>query len=372
MPDTVIALSERRDTAALQMPLVSVVITNFNYRRYIRHAIDSVQRQSYRKFECIIVDDCSTDGSFDEIKSYVDLLGDRRFCVTQTNVNSGQMAAIKVGLDRTSGAFVLCLDGDDLLYPNALQHHLTAHLNASHSAGVTVSDVTLIDGDDTLLASTYASLVKLRIVDDSGPGALIPPEAIGTIDNDELDLPEPPIQLRHVDRSWFGWHGVGTSGMMWRRDLLDLVWPADMNGLRICADAYLYYLCHLIAGTVTINLPLFYYRLHRRNGFAKFPVIGGRFWFGQFMDSDKRIAPQVVNHLVTNADRFVRQIGAQRVAEIINYFVPRWEIYDHVRGSEPLRLWYGNGSEWRFKFYYGFHYRKRLFATDILRRCVGR
>jgi glycosyltransferase involved in cell wall biosynthesis len=82
-----------------------------------------VQQQSYRKFECVIVDDRSTDGSFDEIESYVHSLADPRFQVLQMDINSGQMAATRAGLERTSGPFVVCLDGDDLLHLDALRCH---------------------------------------------------------------------------------------------------------------------------------------------------------------------------------------------------------------------------------------------------------
>jgi hypothetical protein len=47
----IIALCERRDAVASNIQLVSGVITNFNYRQYIREAINFVQQQTYRKFE---------------------------------------------------------------------------------------------------------------------------------------------------------------------------------------------------------------------------------------------------------------------------------------------------------------------------------
>jgi glycosyltransferase involved in cell wall biosynthesis len=328
-----------------------------------------VQQQSYRKFECVIVDDRSTDGSFDEIESYVHSLADPRFQVLQMDINSGQMAATRAGLERTSGPFVLCLDGDDLLHPDALRCHLAAHLNSSYSAGVSVCDAQLIDGDNTLLQTTYHTLFKKRTADPNAGAKPIPRHAIGTIKDDQLDLPDPPMRVQYIEGKWQGWYGVATSGMMWRRDLLDLVWPADMTGLRVSADYYLYNLCHLISGTLTINLPLFSYRLHRRNNFSSGPVIGGFFVAGPHLDHNKVIEPQIVAHLVDNADRFDRLIGMQRVVEIIAILVKRWEIYDHVKRSKPLRLWYGNGSEWRFAFNYGFRYRKRIFIRRLLRRC---
>jgi hypothetical protein len=90
---------------------------------------------------------------------------------------------------------------------------------------------------------------KKRTADPNAGAKPIPRHAVGTIKDDQLDLPDPPMRVQYIDRAWHGWHGIATSGMMWRRDLLDLVWPADMTGLRICADLYLYFLCHLISGT---------------------------------------------------------------------------------------------------------------------------
>jgi glycosyltransferase involved in cell wall biosynthesis len=371
MSDKVIALSECRDSAAVQLPMVSVVITNFNYRRYIRQAIDSVQQQSYRTFECVIVDDCSTDGSFNEIANYVHSLADSRFQVLQMDINSGQMAAIKAGMERTSGPFVLCLDGDDHLHPDALRCHLAAHLNSSYSAGVSVCDAQLIDGDNTLLQTTFHTLLKKRTAEAQAAVKPIPRHAVGIIKDAQLDLPGPPMRVQYIERGFYGWHGVATSGMMWRRELLDVVWPADMTRLRVSADYYLYHLCHLISGTIAINLPLFSYRLHRQNQFASFPLIGGFFATGPNADHHKVIEPQIVAHLVDNADRFNRLIGAQRVVEIIALFAKRWELYDHVKRSKLLRLWYGNGSEWRFAFNYGFRYRKRIVIRRLLRRWLG-
>ena len=53
-------------------PLVSIIIDNFNYARFIRAAIDSALAQSYQPIEVIVVDDGSTDASRDVISSYGD------------------------------------------------------------------------------------------------------------------------------------------------------------------------------------------------------------------------------------------------------------------------------------------------------------
>ena len=54
----------------MRMPLVTVIIPNYNHAKYLRQRIDTVLNQTYTSFEVIILDDCSTDNSKDIILSY--------------------------------------------------------------------------------------------------------------------------------------------------------------------------------------------------------------------------------------------------------------------------------------------------------------
>ena len=74
-----------------ERPLVSIVITNYNYGRYLRAAIDSALAQTYAPIEVIAVDDGSTDGSREIIES----LGDR--IVPVIKANGGHGSALKIG-----------------------------------------------------------------------------------------------------------------------------------------------------------------------------------------------------------------------------------------------------------------------------------
>ena len=56
----------------MRMPLVTVIIPNYNHAKYLRQRIDTVLNQTYTSFEVIILDDCSTDNSKDIILSYKD------------------------------------------------------------------------------------------------------------------------------------------------------------------------------------------------------------------------------------------------------------------------------------------------------------
>jgi glycosyltransferase involved in cell wall biosynthesis len=94
---------------------ISVIITNYNYERYVGGAIDSVLAQTRPADEIIVIDDGSTDRSRERIVSY----GDKVQAVFQEN--QGIKAISNTGYRIAKGSLVLYLDADDLLYPNALE-----------------------------------------------------------------------------------------------------------------------------------------------------------------------------------------------------------------------------------------------------------
>src|SRR5260370_8513967 len=96
-------------------PLVSIVVNNFNYGRFIGAAIDSALAQSCTPVEIIIVDDGSTDNSCDVISGY----GDKVCAVFKQN--GGQASAVNAGFRASHGSVVIFLDADDVLMPKAVE-----------------------------------------------------------------------------------------------------------------------------------------------------------------------------------------------------------------------------------------------------------
>jgi glycosyltransferase involved in cell wall biosynthesis len=92
---------------------VSIVITCYNYAKYVGLAIDSALAQSWPEVEVVVVDDGSTDGSADVIAAY----GTRIRAVRQEN--RGHVAAFNHGFSISSGDLVIFLDADDLLHAEA-------------------------------------------------------------------------------------------------------------------------------------------------------------------------------------------------------------------------------------------------------------
>ncbi len=98
-------------------PLVSVVIPCFNYGRFLPHALDSLLRQSYQDWECIIIDDGSTDDTRHVSRGYAALDDRIRW---MSIPRRGASAARNHGLRASRGRLVQFLDADDLLEENKL------------------------------------------------------------------------------------------------------------------------------------------------------------------------------------------------------------------------------------------------------------
>ncbi len=105
-------------------PLVTVVIPSYNNEKYLRGTIASVVAQTHRDFECIIVDDCSSDGSIAIARAACK--SDRRFRLYQHRSNGGLAAARNSGIRLAAGSFVCFLDSDDVLSPTSLENRVRA------------------------------------------------------------------------------------------------------------------------------------------------------------------------------------------------------------------------------------------------------
>lgn len=89
--------------------LISVIIPVYNREKSIDVAVQSVLAQSYTNFELILVDDCSTDGSWETLKSYNDI----RIRIFKLDKNAGAAAARNFGIQKALGDYISLLDSDD-------------------------------------------------------------------------------------------------------------------------------------------------------------------------------------------------------------------------------------------------------------------
>jgi glycosyltransferase involved in cell wall biosynthesis len=108
------------------MSNITVVICNYNYGEYLRSAIDSALKQTVGAPRVLVIDDGSTDDSRDIIHSY----GDRITAIFQEN--GGQVAAYNRALEQIDSTYVIFLDADDLLYPDAVSRVIAAFASGDY------------------------------------------------------------------------------------------------------------------------------------------------------------------------------------------------------------------------------------------------
>ena len=205
-------------------PVVTVIIGNYNYGRFISKAIDSVLNQTYQNFQLIVVDDGSTDNSRDVINSY------RQQITAIFQENAGQGAAFNAGLAQAKGEFVCFLDSDDYYRKDKLEKIVAAFLShpewvqISHGRTSVDKDGNIIGNDPTFFNSGNVTYMLLK---------------------------------------WGRYAWAITSGLCYRRSVLDLVSPLPKRPR--AADTYLSATVPFYGEVGYIQEPLMFYRKHGNN-----------------------------------------------------------------------------------------------------------
>lgn len=97
-----------------QQPLISIITPVFNREDLIIECIQSVQKQKYKNYEHIVIDDCSSDGTWKIVEAFAKK--DKRIVLIKSKENSGGKPGKvrNIGIKKAKGAFVAFLDSDDL------------------------------------------------------------------------------------------------------------------------------------------------------------------------------------------------------------------------------------------------------------------
>lgn len=100
--------------------MISIVIPSYNQQEYLPEAIESALNQDYQySYEIVVVDDGSTDNSYEIAREYVEKHPLKMTLIS--HINKGLASARNTGLMNSVGNWVLPLDADDKLLPNAIQ-----------------------------------------------------------------------------------------------------------------------------------------------------------------------------------------------------------------------------------------------------------
>ena len=215
------------------LPLISVIIPTYNRKEYLLEAVDSVFNQTYNKIEIIIVDDGSTDGSEEAIRTKND---PRINYIWQRN--SGLPAAARnVGIGHAKGEYIAFLDSDDLWLPEKLEVQLNV----------------LIKNPQLICAASNAELI---------------PETKDTV----------PVEWNTIINEYFPTFQellkaniIYNSSVLMRKEIVKKIGPLDENiGLRAIEDFeyWLRILKNYPRSIAVSPKPLIKYRLHDGNIFT--------------------------------------------------------------------------------------------------------
>jgi hypothetical protein len=207
----------------------SIIISSYNYGRFLREAIDSALGQTYPNTEVIVVDDGSTDDSRDVIASY----GDRIIPVLKEN--GGQASTWNAGFRESRGNVVVFLDSDDVLLPTAVEDALQ----------------TL---KDRRLAKVHWPLLAIN-QQGQKTGQLVP----------RRPLPDGAVRETVLAGGPGSYTWPPSSGNAWTRTFLDSVFPMPEAAYRVSPDFYLAALAPLFGPTARITQPQSCWRIHGEN-----------------------------------------------------------------------------------------------------------
>ena len=136
-------------------PIVSVLITSYNYGHYISEAIDSVLAQTYTDFELIIVDNGSEDDTAEIVKTY--MLRDSRVKIHINESNIGMFRNYNKALLLARGKYIKFLNADDTFHPELLET-FTQILNNDSNISLVTSYRQHFQGSDELLKQNISGL----------------------------------------------------------------------------------------------------------------------------------------------------------------------------------------------------------------------
>jgi len=190
-------------------PLVSIITPTYNRLSFIIETIDSVLNQTYTNIEYIVIDDASTDKTYQLIKKKYG----KRIKLLRNKKNLGQVVSLNKGWSLSKGKFIGYLSSDDYLYPEAISE-LVCDLMSSKSAVCVFPNCDLVDKNSIIVKKNVCKPFDLEdtIVTQGchiGPGALFKRSAY-----DILGSWNPSLRLGADREFWIRMSNLGDIKML--------------------------------------------------------------------------------------------------------------------------------------------------------------
>lgn len=150
--------------------LVSIIMPSYNTANYIAESIQSVLAQSYKDWELIIVDDCSTDNTDEVVKPY---LSDERIKYLKNEKNSGAAVSRNKALREAKGKWIAFLDSDDLWMQDKLKKQISfMEKNDYHFSYTNYAEIDTEDNRNGITVTGPKKITKTGFFNYCWPGCL--------------------------------------------------------------------------------------------------------------------------------------------------------------------------------------------------------
>lgn len=225
---------------AIPAPMVSVVIPNYNYLRYLPRRIESVLSQTYTDYEVILLDDASTDGSAEYLRGFEGHPKVSRVIINETNTGSPFKQWAR-GVEAARGRYVWIAEADDLAEPDFLER--TVGLLETHprmTLAMTMSE--LIDGEGRPHCRKYFEEFE-------------PDGASVVYDGRELV----------ANRMYYGNSCYNASMVLFRRDAWQSLPDREFLEMRYCGDWRLWVQLMMMGETGLVRSRLNSFRFHGKS-----------------------------------------------------------------------------------------------------------
>lgn len=133
---------------------LSFIIPTYNSEDFIEDCLNSIFSQTYKNYEIIVIDDCSTDETLNILKKYNNIK------ILSTPKNSRQGAARNIGLNNCTGDYVLFVDADDSLYSNDVLEKLTNEITKKVYPDIIYLGFKMVGNRDLLLMPDKVNSTK--------------------------------------------------------------------------------------------------------------------------------------------------------------------------------------------------------------------
>jgi hypothetical protein len=214
-------------------PLLSVIVPNFNYARFLRACLDSALALEYEPKEIIVVDDGSTDDSRTLLEEY-----ERAGKITAIfKANGGQPDAVNVGFQRARGELIYVLDSDDVVFPSMLRQVLAVWTPRTSKVQFSLESINERGGP---LHSVFPN----------------------------YHHPRSPEDLRESVLKTGEYQSPPTSGNVYARSYLERIVPIDKQRFRF-SDGPMNAVAPLYGDVASIPSPLGQYRMHTQNAWGR-------------------------------------------------------------------------------------------------------